>query len=110
MRKSTPDLVVAMTTVPDEAAAVKLTEALLQQRLAACVHRFPMGHSTYHWRGKIETASEFTLLIKTRRSLWSELAAAIRGLHPYDTPEILAMPIDFVAMPYLNWIQDETTP
>ncbi len=104
----TTEAVIAMTTVPDEATAVKLTDALLQHRLAACVHRLPAGVSTYRWHGTVETASEFTLLIKTRRLLWVELERMIRSLHPYDTPEILAVPIEAGTAAYLKWIKDET--
>lgn len=99
---------IVLTTVPDEESAVKLTEALLQQRLAACVHRMPMGVSTYRWQGAIETASEFTLLIKTRRSLWVELRTMIAGLHPYQTTEIVAVPVFAGHTGYLKWIEDET--
>ncbi|MBL8515138.1 MAG: divalent-cation tolerance protein CutA [Betaproteobacteria bacterium] len=105
-----PDVLIALTTVPDEAAAVKLTEALLQQRLAACVHRLPGGVSTYRWQGQIETASEFTLLIKSRRSVWLELEAMIASLHPYETPEIIGLPVEAIVAPYLKWIVDETKP
>jgi periplasmic divalent cation tolerance protein len=105
---STPDILIALTTVPDETSAVKITEALLQQRLAACVHRFPSGVSTYCWKGAIESANEFTLVIKTRRSLWTELAALIATLHPYETPEIIALPVCAGTSAYLKWIDDET--
>ena len=97
-----------ITTVPDEHLAVKVSATLLQQRLAACVHALPAGKSTYRWQGKIETASETTLLIKTRRTHYAELEAVLRRLHPYDTPEILALPVIAGLPAYLNWILDET--
>ncbi|MBL8520201.1 MAG: divalent-cation tolerance protein CutA [Betaproteobacteria bacterium] len=105
---ATDSPLLALTTVPDEAAAVKLTDALLQHRLAACVHRLPAGVSTYRWNGSIETASEFTLLIKSRQALWPELLAQVLALHPYDTPELIALPITIGSAPYLKWILDET--
>lgn len=101
---------IVITTVPDENLAVKLTESLLQQRLAACVHRLPAGQSTYWWQGKLETSVEITLLIKSTRSCYAELETAIRRLHPYDIPEIVALPVSAGLPAYLNWIMSETSP
>ena len=100
---------VVITTVPDENLAVKLTESLLQQRLAACVHRLPAGQSTYWWQGKLESAAEITLLIKTTQLRYAELETAIRRLHSYDIPEIVALPVPDGLPAYLNWIRDETS-
>ncbi len=100
---------VVITTVPDENLAVKLTESLLQQRLAACVHRLPAGQSTYWWQGKLESAAEITLLIKTTQLRYAELETAIRRLHSYDIPEIVALPVSDGLPAYLNWIRDETS-
>ena len=100
---------VVITTVPDENLAVKLTESLLQQRLAACVHRLPAGQSTYWWQGKLESAAEITLLIKTTQLRYAELETAIRRLHSYDVPEIVALPVSDGLPAYLNWIRDETS-
>jgi len=100
---------VVITTVPDENLAVKLTESLLQQRLAACVHRLPAGQSTYWWQGKLESAAEITLLIKTTQLRYAELETAIRRLHSYDIPEIVALPVSDGLPAYLKWIRDETS-
>ena len=100
---------VVITTVPDENLAVKLTESLLQQRLAACVHRLPAGQSTYWWQGKLESAAEITLLIKTTQLRYAELETAIRRLHSYDVPEIVALPVSDGLPASLNWIRDETS-
>jgi periplasmic divalent cation tolerance protein len=100
---------VVITTVPDENLAVKLTESLLQQRLAACVHRLPAGQSTYWWQGKLESAAEITLLIKTTQLRYAELETAIRRLHSYDIAEIVALPVSDGLPAYLNWIRDETS-
>ena len=97
-----------ITTVPDEHLAVKVTAALLQQGLAACVHALPAGKSTYRWQGKIETACEISLLIKTQLARYAELEAVLTRLHPYDVPEILALPVTAGLPAYLNWILDET--
>ena len=100
---------VVITTVPDENLAVKLTESLLQQRLAACVHQLPAGQSTYWWQGKLESTAEITLLIKTTQLRYAELETAIRRLHSYDIPEIVALPVSDGLPAYLNWIRDETS-
>jgi periplasmic divalent cation tolerance protein len=97
-----------IATVPDENLAVKITESLLQQRLAACVHALPMGTSRYRWQGRIETSPEITLLIKSTADRYAELAAEIKCLHPYDVPEIIALPINIGLPAYLNWIKNET--
>jgi periplasmic divalent cation tolerance protein len=99
---------IVITTVPDENLAVKITESLLQQRLAACVHALPTGWSRYRWQGKIETSAEITLLIKCIASRYTEIEADIKRLHPYDLPEIVALPITIGLPAYLNWILNET--
>lgn len=99
---------IVFTTLPDEAGAVKLAEALLQHRLAACVHRLPAGVSMYRWNGTLTTAPEFTLIIKTTAARWVELRDAICALHPYDTPELLAITASAGLPEYLTWIVDET--
>jgi periplasmic divalent cation tolerance protein len=97
-----------ITTVPDENVAVKLVESLLSSKLVACVHTLPAGTSTYRWQGKIEHAREHTLLIKTTAARYTELEAAIKRLHPYDVPEIVAFPVVHGLETYLQWIEDET--
>ena len=101
--------IIVITTVPDENLAVKITESLLQQRLAACVHALPPGRSHYRWQGKIATAVEITLLIKTQADRYVELEAAIKRLHTYDAPEIIALPVVAGLPAYLQWIVDETS-
>lgn len=100
---------VVITTVPDENLAVKISESLLQQHLAACVHILPAGQSRFRWNGNIETAAEFTLIIKTRTGRYAQLEAELARLHVYETPEILALPVINGAKAYLQWITDETT-
>ncbi len=98
-----------ITTLPDEAQAVKLAEALVTGRLAACVHLLPRGISVYRWRGEIHKAAEVTLLIKTTVSRYAELEALIRRLHPYDVPEVIGFPVERGLPAYLQWIVDETS-
>ena len=99
---------IVVTTVPDENLAVKITESLLQQHLAACVHVLPVGRSNYRWQGKIENVAEITLIIKSTRDRYAELEADIRRLHPYDVPEILALPVESGFATYLTWMANET--
>ena len=98
---------IVITTVPDENLAVKITESLLQQRLAACVHALPIGVSRYRWQGRIETSAEITLVIKTTAGRYQKLEADIQRLHPYQVPEILALPVGFGLPAYVAWIMNE---
>ncbi|SMC24459.1 divalent cation tolerance protein [Andreprevotia lacus DSM 23236] len=92
---------------PDAACAERLATGLLAARLAACVSRPAAVTSTYHWNGAIETAQEFPLHIKTSLSAWPRLQAWLAGQHPYDVPEIIALPIVAGLPDYLAWINQE---
>ena len=103
------DAIFVLTTVADRAAAESLAQALLARRLAACVNVGAPVESLYHWRGRIETGQELPLTIKTRASLYAQVEAAIRELHTYELPEIVAVPITDGYAPYIGWLHDETT-
>lgn len=105
-----PDALFVLTTVADQAAATALANALLERRLAACVNIGAPVDSLYHWRGRIETGREVPLTIKTRASLYDKVEAAIRELHGYELPEIVAVPVTHGYGPYIAWLEDETTP
>ena len=102
-------LIVILCTVPDEAAAEKLARGLLEGRLAACVNSIPGVKSFYRWQGKIETDNEIQLVIKTLSERFDELAAWISENHPYDVPEIVAIPAERVSEAYLAWAADQTS-
>jgi periplasmic divalent cation tolerance protein len=102
------EALVVFVTVPDEQFAVKLGEALLRLRLAACVHILPPGRSIYRWKGKVESALETTLLIKSSAARFAELEQVVRRLHPYEVPEVIGIPVAKASVPYLEWIIDET--
>ena len=101
-------ILIVFTTLPDSNSAVKLAEALVEKRHAACVHLLPAGLSVYRWGGKIEHADEVTLLIKTTQASYAELETAIRTTHPYDLPEIIAVPVTAGLPAYLDWVDAET--
>jgi periplasmic divalent cation tolerance protein len=104
-----PDVLLVLTTVADRAAAGALAHALLERRLAACVNIGAPVDSLYHWRGRIETGQEVPLTIKTRASLYDKVEAAIRELHGYELPEIIAVPICRGHGPYIGWLEGETS-
>lgn len=100
--------VLVLTTLPDRGAADALGRSLVEARLAACVSVGAPVQSIYHWRGSIETSLEAPLTIKTRADLFDAVAAAIRAAHPYELPEILAVPVCDGTADYLAWIDAET--
>ncbi len=99
---------VVLCTVGSEEDAERLAHALLEQRLAACVNVVPGVVSLYRWKGRIERDEERLLIIKTCRSRLAELQAAIVALHPYELPEVLALPVEVGHGPYLEWLQAST--
>ncbi len=100
--------VLVLTTLPDRGAADALGRSLVEARLAACVSIGAPVQSIYHWRGSIETSSEVPLSIKTDARLFDAVATAIRAAHPYELPEILAVPVCNGTPDYLAWIDAET--
>jgi periplasmic divalent cation tolerance protein len=97
-----------LTSLPDAALAASLARRLVEQRLAACVNTLPGVKSVYRWQGTIEEASETCLLIKSTQAAYPQLEAAIKAAHPYDLPEIIALPIVAGWPAYLDWITQET--
>ena len=100
--------IIVVTQVPDRAVATNLARVLLEQRLAACVNIGAPVESIYHWRGRIETATEVQVVIKTRSPLYSNVEDVIRKIHPYDTPEVIAIPVAAIDARYLAWLEGET--
>lgn len=99
-----------LTNLPDPATAESLACNLVEQRLAACANVLPPCTSVYRWNGAVERASETPLLLKTAAARYPALEAAIRAAHPYELPEIVAVPIEHGLAAYLGWIGTETTP
>lgn len=103
------ELIVVLCTVPDGPTAEKLAKGLVDERLAACVNAIPGVKSFYRWQGKLETDEEIQLLIKTRKGRFDELAAWIKAHHPYDVPEIVALPAERVSDDYLTWAIEQSS-
>ena len=95
------------TTTEHKEDAEKIGKALVERRLAACAQLVGPIVSTYWWKGTIETAEEWMCYVKTRTSLYNELEAAIKAIHPYETPEIVAVPIIRGSDDYLEWLDTE---
>jgi periplasmic divalent cation tolerance protein len=102
-------LIVILCTVPDEATAERIGKALVEERLAACVNAIPGVKSFYRWQGKIETDTEIQLVIKTRSDRFDALAAWISENHPYEVPEIVAIPAEHVSEAYFAWAVKQTS-
>jgi len=102
------DSILVLTNLPDRASAEKLATLLIEQRLAACVNVLAPCDSVYRWRGEIRHDEEHPLLIKTAQDRYAELEAAIRANHPYELPEIIAVPVVRGLPAYLSWVLSET--
>ena len=107
-KPATESSILVLTTLPEQAQAEALARELLTTRLAACIQIGATVQSLYHWRGQIETAREIPLSIKTRAALYPRVEEAIRRHHPYELPEIVAVPISGGLPAYLDWIAAET--
>lgn len=93
---------------PDVASAERLAEMLVNEQLAACVSRLPGVHSTYRWEGSVTTEREELLLIKTRAGCFDALRGRLLELHPYDVPELIAVPVSHGHAAYLDWVRHST--
>jgi periplasmic divalent cation tolerance protein len=97
-----------LTNLPDRAAAEKLADLLLGQRLAACVNILAPCRSVYRWKGAVQHDEEHPMLIKTTAERYPEMEKALRAGHPYELPEIIAVPIERGLPAYLEWVAAET--
>src|SRR5688500_20087470 len=102
------DSLLVFTNLPARDAALKLARGLVERRLAACVNVLGGCTSVYRWKGEIEEAPEVPVLVKTRSARYEELEAAIRELHTYELPEIIAVPVVRGLTDYVYWIAAET--
>ncbi len=101
------DAVVVFCACPDPEQALEIANALVEARLAACVNISSAIRSVYRWQGVIERADEVLLIIKTTEERFPALRDRIQELHPYDTPEIIALPVTAGSEKYLTWLREQ---
>lgn len=101
-------VLLVLTNLPDHGAAAALAAELVEARLAACANILAPCTSVYRWQGALETANEVPVLLKTTAARYAALEAAIRARHPYELPEIVAVPVERGLDAYLGWVATET--
>jgi periplasmic divalent cation tolerance protein len=104
------ETLLVLTNLPDRAAAEKLADLLIERKLAACVNILAPCRSVYRWKDAVQHDDEHPVLVKTTATRYAALEAAIRANHPYELPEIIAVPIERGLPAYLQWVNSETTP
>jgi periplasmic divalent cation tolerance protein len=102
-----PEFIVVYVTVGSAEEAERLAQALVEERLAACVNRVGPIQSVYRWHGKVERSEEELLIIKTAANLYSRLETRVRELHSYSVPELIALPIIDGSAGYLRWLSEQ---
>jgi periplasmic divalent cation tolerance protein len=100
--------IVVLTTLPDAEAAQAFVRQLVDQRVIACGTVLGRATSVFRWQGAVEEAAEVQVVLKTRRALWDRLEAAVRDAHPYEVPELVALPVAAGSEAYLAWVSAET--
>ncbi|HYS08664.1 MAG TPA: divalent-cation tolerance protein CutA [Myxococcales bacterium] len=103
------DAVLVLTTLPNSEAAAELANRLVSEKLAACANILPALRSIYRWQGKVQDENEVLVLLKTQVRQYEALKSRILALHPYDLPEVIAIPVERGHQAYLDWIVKETT-
>ena len=99
-----------LTNLPDRAAAERLAEILVGNQLAACVNILAPCRSVYRWKGAVQHEEEHPMLIKTTSERYAAMEQALRAGHPYELPEIIAVPVERGLAAYLDWVAAETRP
>ena len=99
---------IVLTTAGSKEEAARIAHALVERRLAACVNIVPQIESVYRWQGKVETAQEWLLMIKTQADLYERVRDAVKELHSYDLPECVMLEVTAGSQPYLDWITRNT--
>jgi periplasmic divalent cation tolerance protein len=102
--------IVILCTSASEEEADRIARHLLEEHVAACVNVIPMHRSYYWWQGAIESSSEYLLLIKSSATLFPAVEQAIRGMHSYEVPEVLALPVLAGSADYLAWLRHNLRP
>jgi periplasmic divalent cation tolerance protein len=99
------DIVVVLCTVPDKETGRRIATHLLEAGLAACINLIPGVESVYRWKGALQTDTEILLMIKARAADYADLETTISALHPYELPEIIAVPLSNGLPGYLDWVR-----
>jgi len=99
---------IVFNTCPDRQTAQDIARQLVELQLAACVNIIPAIESIYRWQDEVESSSEYLLIIKTQAGCYTELESTIQTLHPYELPEVVAVPIEAGLPAYLDWINNNT--
>lgn len=102
------DALVVLVTAPSAERAAEIARALVEERLAACGNVVPGLRSIYRWEGKVQDDAEALLLLKTTRARFDALRDRVLALHPYEVPEVIALPVEAGSERYLAWIRGET--
>jgi periplasmic divalent cation tolerance protein len=103
------DKIVVLTTCDSEKQAAQMARHLVEHKVAACVNILPKVRSIYRWQEKIEDATEWILLIKSRRDLFAAVRAEIQKIHTYEVPEVIALPVVDGSDAYLSWLDGQLT-
>lgn len=107
---STQEILMVITNLPDRAEAERVAETLIREGAAACINILAECTSLYQWNGKLNHTREVPLLIKTTRAAYPRLESLLCELHPYELPELIAVPVTTGLPAYLNWLAQETQP
>jgi periplasmic divalent cation tolerance protein len=102
------DALLVFTTLPSADKAAELAKLLVQERLVACANLLPAIRSIYRWQGEMHDENEVLVLLKTRAEHLERLKLRILEVHPYEVPEVLAIPVESGYQPYLDWLAGET--
>ena len=98
-----------LSTFPNSDTARQIATALVEAQLAACVNLCPAVQSIYRWQGQVESAEEVLAIIKTTRSAYAALEERLKALHPYDVPEIIALPVERGLASYMKWVSESVS-
>ena len=104
------DVAVLFCTVPNAEVGARVAHAVVDASEAACVNIIPGLRSIYRWRGETCDDAELLLVMKTTRSRCEELSRHVKAMHPYETPELVALPVEAGSLAYLDWVRGETRP
>jgi periplasmic divalent cation tolerance protein len=108
MKKSSGPILVILVTVGNEKEAIRIGEGMVRARLAACANIVLGVQSIYHWKGKVVKAQETLLILKSTKTRYRALEKAIKAMHTYETPEIIALPVKEGLDRYIGWVHSET--